>query len=161
MRKCPKCNSLVGADLTEHCGVPLEPPPEEEEGISAAATVALSPEQIAKLTGGALAGEPPPRRRSGRTTAAASPPPARPPSAGFAAVRTRNRAADRAFVLGLLAILPLFPIALAAFVYGILGLSHAAQESQATGRGKAWLGVVSGALFGVVWTAVTVSVLLG
>jgi hypothetical protein len=158
MRKCPKCNSLVGADATEHCGVPLEA--FAEEGISAAATVALSPEQIARLTGGSPPSEESPRPRSGRTTLQATPP-ARPPSTGFAAVATRNRAADRAFVLGLLAILPLFPIALAAFVYGILGLSHAAQGAGATGRGKAWLGVVSGALFGVVWTAVTVSVLLG
>lgn len=160
MRKCPKCNSLVGDDVTEHCGVPIDPP---EQGISAAATVALSPEQLAKLTAESRQDEAhevqPPRHPSVPIPSAK--PPARPPSAGFAAVAVHNRAADRAFVLGLLAILPLFPIALAAFVYGILGLSHAAQTPRAQGRGKAWLGVVSGALFGVAWTALTVSFLLG
>lgn len=164
MRKCPKCNSLVGDDVTEHCGVELDAPDEE---ISAAATVALSPEQLARLTqeSRSTQGTPTaareaaaPRRPSVR---APSPAPAPPPSTGFAAVAARNRAADRAFVFGLLAILPLFPIALAAFVYGVLGLSHAAQTSGAQGRGKAWLGVLSGTVFGVVWTAVTVSLLLG
>lgn len=162
MRKCPKCNSLVGDDVTEHCGVPLDEP---KSGISATATVALSPEQIASLTGETRPTPPPRRPPAEAGSRGRRPPtgsrPARPAGTGFAAVATHNKAADRALQLGVLAILPLFPIALAAFVYGILGLSFAAHTPAAPGRGKAWFGVVSGALFGIVWTAVTASLLLG
>jgi hypothetical protein len=54
------------------------------------------------------------------------------------------------------AIIPCFPIGLAGLVLGILGLKHARLHPQSKGRVHAWIGIIAGGLFGILWTVLTI-----
>lgn len=60
------------------------------------------------------------------------------------------------YYLGVFSIIPCFPIGLAALVLGILGLRKVKQEPAVRGTVHAWIGILVGGFFGLVWLAVTV-----
>lgn len=67
----------------------------------------------------------------------------------------RNSPALTAYYLGVFSIIPFFPIALGAFVLGILGLRKRAREPQIGGAVHAWIGIVLGFIFTLLWGGAT------
>lgn len=59
------------------------------------------------------------------------------------------------YYLGVFSIIPCFPIGLAALVLGILGLRKVKQQPEVKGTVHAWIGILVGGFFGLVWLAVT------
>jgi hypothetical protein len=68
----------------------------------------------------------------------------------------KNPYALIAYYCGVFSIIPCFPIGLAALVLGILRLKHARQHPESKGKVHAWIGIVAGAIFGILWTVLTV-----
>lgn len=64
------------------------------------------------------------------------------------------------YYLGVFSIIPCFPIGLAALVLGILGLRKVKQEPAVRGTVHAWIGILVGGFFGLVWLAMTMLVVL-
>lgn len=64
------------------------------------------------------------------------------------------------YYLGVFSIIPCFPIGLAAFVLGIMGLKKARQNPQVKGKVHAWIGILAGGFFGLIWLAATVMAFL-
>jgi len=60
------------------------------------------------------------------------------------------------YYLGVFSIIPCFPIGLAALVLGILGLRKVKQQPEVKGTVHAWIGILAGGFFGLLWLAVTV-----
>jgi hypothetical protein len=67
----------------------------------------------------------------------------------------KNSAALIAYYCGVFSVLPCFPIGLAGLVLGIKGLRYANEHPAAKGKVHAWIGIVAGGLFGIVWLVVT------
>jgi hypothetical protein len=67
----------------------------------------------------------------------------------------KNPQALMAYYLGLFSLIPCFPLGIAAFVLGILGLRHARRDPAVRGRVHAWIGIVLGGFFGLLWLAFT------
>jgi hypothetical protein len=67
----------------------------------------------------------------------------------------KNASALIAYYLGVFSVIPCFPIGLAGLVLGIKGLGYAKQHPQARGRVHAWIGIIAGGLFGLLWTVLT------
>ena len=65
----------------------------------------------------------------------------------------KNPKALIAYYLGLLSLFPLFgfPIGIAAFVLGILGLRDRKRNPVIKGSAHAWIGIGCGGLFAIVW----------
>jgi hypothetical protein len=72
----------------------------------------------------------------------------------------KNVPALIAYYCGVFSIIPCFPIGLAGLVLGILGLKHAKQHPASRGHVHAWIGIVAGGLFGILWTVLTVLVVI-
>jgi hypothetical protein len=68
----------------------------------------------------------------------------------------KNAYALIAYYCGVFAVIPCFPIGLVGLVLGILGLKHANLHPQSKGRVHAWIGIIAGGLFGILWTVLTV-----
>jgi hypothetical protein len=68
----------------------------------------------------------------------------------------KNPPALIAYYLGLFSMLPCFPIGLAAFVLGIMGLRNVKRNPEVRGTVHAWIGIVMGFLFGGLWTSLTI-----
>ena len=87
------------------------------------------------------------------------------PSSGDATgglIPYRNVPALVAYYFGVFSILPLigFPLGIAAFILGILGLRKAAQVPEAKDKIHAWVGIIAGGLFALIWgTCVVLSVI--
>jgi hypothetical protein len=73
----------------------------------------------------------------------------------------KNPHALIAYYCGVFAVIPCFPIGLVGLVLGILGLKHARLHPQSKGKVHAWVGIVAGGLFGILWTILTVVALIG
>jgi hypothetical protein len=65
------------------------------------------------------------------------------------------------YYLGVFSIIPCFPIGLAAFVLGIMGLKKAKQNPEVKGKVHAWIGILAGGFFGLIWLGLTVLAILG
>lgn len=67
-----------------------------------------------------------------------------------------------AYYLGVFSVIPLIGVLLgfAALVLGVLGLRFLHENPKAGGAVHAWIGIIAGGLFGVVWLAVTILVIV-
>ena len=68
----------------------------------------------------------------------------------------KNPAALFAYYCGIFSILPCFPLGIAAFILGIVGLRNVKKNPELRGTAHAWIGIITGLLFGGFWTLVTV-----
>ena len=68
----------------------------------------------------------------------------------------KNMPALIAYYCGVFSIIPCFPIGITAVILGIMGLRKASQEPQVKGQVHAWIGIIAGGLFGLLWTVITV-----
>ena len=68
----------------------------------------------------------------------------------------KNSAALIAYYCGVFAVIPCFPIGLAGVVLGIKGLRYAGEHPESKGKVHAWIGIVAGGLFGLLWLVLTV-----
>ena len=68
----------------------------------------------------------------------------------------KNVPALMAYYCGVFSIIPFFPIGIAAFVLGIIGLKRRKRNPVIRGAAHAWIGILIGGLFGLIWTVLTV-----
>ncbi|MCY2964842.1 MAG: hypothetical protein NT069_14595 [Planctomycetota bacterium] len=68
----------------------------------------------------------------------------------------KNAPALIAYYCGLFSIFPCFPLGWVAFIMGIKGLKKVKEEPQVRGTVHAWIGVIMGGLFGLIWTLGTI-----
>lgn len=73
----------------------------------------------------------------------------------------KNPPALIAYYLGLFSLLPCFPIGLVALVLGIIGLRKVYATPEVRGTVHAWIGIILGGFFGLLWTAITVLGVVG
>jgi hypothetical protein len=67
----------------------------------------------------------------------------------------KNVPALMAYYLGVFSVIPCFPIGLAGVVLGIKGLQMAKQKPEVKGKVHAWIGILVGGFFGLLWLAFT------
>ena len=67
----------------------------------------------------------------------------------------KNAPALVAYYCGVFSVLPLFPIGMTAFVLGVIGLRRHRREPAVRGRVHAWIGILVGGFFGLIWTIAT------
>ena len=67
----------------------------------------------------------------------------------------KNSSALIAYYCGVFSVIPCFPIGLVGFVLGIKGLRYAKEHPASKGQVHAWIGIVAGGLFGLLWLVVT------
>ncbi len=72
----------------------------------------------------------------------------------------KNVPALMAYYCGVFSIIPFFPIGIAAFVLGIIGLKRRKRNPVIRGAAHAWIGIIIGGLFGLIWTAATVAIIV-
>ncbi len=65
-----------------------------------------------------------------------------------------------AYYCGVFSIIPFFPIGIAAFVLGIIGLRRRKRNPVIRGAAHAWIGIIIGGLFGLIWAGVTVATII-
>lgn len=68
----------------------------------------------------------------------------------------KNPAALIAYYLGVFSLIPFFVIGIAALVLGIIGLRNRKRNPAIRGAIHAWIGIIVGGLFGVLWLVLTV-----
>lgn len=68
----------------------------------------------------------------------------------------KNVPALFAYYLGVFSVIPCFPIGIIAVVLGIKGLRVAKEKPQVRGQVHAWIGIVAGGFFGLVWLGLTI-----
>ncbi len=167
-RRC-KGENPPGAAMCVHCHYDLSAPPPMNLRRAPAAfaserIVRQTPDQVAAALGGMAAGggacgqgaatprvEAPDVSQGTRPTA--------PTRVAIPRVRPQsNRLATVAFCLGIFSAIPcLGPfLGIPAVTLGILGLRHAAARPQAAGKTQAWLGIILGGVFWLVWITVLV-----
>lgn len=73
----------------------------------------------------------------------------------------KNLPALLAYYAGVFSILPFFPIGLCAIGLGIAGLRKRKREPWVRGAVHAWIGIVLGTVFGLLWGALTVLAIVG
>lgn len=73
----------------------------------------------------------------------------------------KNVPALIAYYCGVFSIIPCFLLGWVAFVMGIIGLRKAIREPQVKGKVHAWIGIVAGLLFGLIYTGLTVLGIVG
>jgi hypothetical protein len=73
----------------------------------------------------------------------------------------KNVPALFAYYLGVFSIIPCFPVGIAAVILGIKGLKVAREKPQVRGQVHAWIGIVAGGCFGLLWLAFTVLMAVG
>jgi hypothetical protein len=67
----------------------------------------------------------------------------------------KNSSALIAYYCGVFSVLPCFPIGLVGLVLGIKGLKYAKAHPESKGKVHAWIGIIAGGLFGLLWLVVT------
>ncbi|MCH8880746.1 MAG: hypothetical protein IID34_12810 [Planctomycetes bacterium] len=72
----------------------------------------------------------------------------------------KNVPALMAYYCGVFSIIPFFPIGIAAFVLGIIGLKRRKRNPVIRGAAHAWIGIIIGGLFGLIWTALTGAIII-
>lgn len=65
------------------------------------------------------------------------------------------------YYLGVFSILPLFPIGIAALILGIAGLKKRREQPEVKGAVHAWIGIIAGGAFGLLWLVLTVAMVVG
>ncbi len=73
----------------------------------------------------------------------------------------KNPPALIAYYLGLFSLLPCFPIGLAALVLGGMGLQRVRANPEVRGTVHAWIGIILGGFFGLLWTICTLFAVIG
>jgi len=73
----------------------------------------------------------------------------------------KNPAALFAYYCGIFSILPCFPLGITAFILGIIGLRAVKRDPSLRGTAHAWIGIVTGFLFGGFWTLITAFAVFG
>lgn len=68
----------------------------------------------------------------------------------------RNVPALVGYYCGVFAIIPCFPIGIAGLVLGIIGLRKANRNPEIKGKVHAWIGIIFGGLFSLLWLVLTV-----
>lgn len=93
-----------------------------------------------------------------RTTPPPLTPVAAPDSGLNKVIPYKNVAALMAYYFGVFSVLPMVGLFLgiAAFILGIIGLKYRRANPQAGGTVHAWIGIVMGGLFGLLWLALIV-----
>jgi len=72
----------------------------------------------------------------------------------------KNPSALTAYYLGLFSLLPCFPLGLAALFLGIKGLLAVKKNPAIRGTVHAWIGILMGGFFGLLWTIGTMGVVV-
>jgi hypothetical protein len=67
----------------------------------------------------------------------------------------KNSSALIAYYCGVFSVIPCFPIGVAGFVLGLKGLRYAKEHPASKGQVHAWIGIVAGGLFGLLWLVLT------
>lgn len=73
----------------------------------------------------------------------------------------KNVPALIAYYCGVFSIIPCFVLGWVAFVMGIIGLRKANREPHVKGKVHAWIGIIAGLLFGLIYTGLTVLGVVG
>jgi hypothetical protein len=73
----------------------------------------------------------------------------------------KNVPALIAYYCGVFSIIPCFAIGIAGFVLGIIGLKKRKENPAIKGSVHAWIGILAGGFFGLIWLAVTVFGVIG
>lgn len=68
----------------------------------------------------------------------------------------KNAPALIAYYAGVFSVIPFFPIGLTALALGIIGLRARKRNPAIRGAVHAWIGILVGGFFGLLWLAVTV-----
>ncbi len=68
----------------------------------------------------------------------------------------KNMPALFAYYCGVFSLIPLFPIGIVAVILGIIGLRAYKRQPAIRGRVHAWIGIILGGLFGLLYLALTV-----
>lgn len=87
------------------------------------------------------------------------PPPPRSAPAGDATggvIPYKNAPALIAYYAGVFSVIPFFPIGLTALALGIIGLRARKRNPAIRGAIHAWIGIIVGGFFGLLWLALTV-----
>jgi hypothetical protein len=61
-----------------------------------------------------------------------------------------------AYYAGVFSVIPIFPIGLGALALGIVGLLRRSRNPAIKGAVHAWIGIIVGGLFGVLWLVLTI-----
>lgn len=72
----------------------------------------------------------------------------------------KNPPALFAYYLGLFSLLPCFPIGLVALTLGIIGLRKVRATPEVRGTVHAWIGIILGGLFGILWAVITATAVI-
>ncbi len=67
----------------------------------------------------------------------------------------RNQPALWSYYLGVFSLIPCFPIGVVAFVLGIRGLREVRDDPRVRGTIHAWIGILVGGFFGILWVGVS------
>ena len=68
----------------------------------------------------------------------------------------KNVPALIAYYCGVFSIIPCFPIGIAALILGIMGLRRAKAHPQSRGQVHAWIGILAGGFFGLLYLVVPI-----
>jgi len=82
------------------------------------------------------------------------------PSVITTLIPSGNPPALAAYYCGVFSVIPLCFIGWAAVILGIIGLRHEQRTPEVKGGAHAWVGIIVGGVFGVLWTAVTIFLLI-
>ncbi len=85
-----------------------------------------------------------------------APPPPQPPDAVSTLIPYKNVPALIAYYCGVFSLIPCLFIGWAGLVLGIIGLKRAKEHPEAKGRVHAWIGIIVGGLFALIYTATTI-----
>ena len=68
-----------------------------------------------------------------------------------------------AYYLGVFSVIPCvgLPLGIAAVALGIMGLRRAAKHPESKGKVHAWVGIIVGGIFGLIYLALTILMLAG
>ena len=72
----------------------------------------------------------------------------------------KNAPALIAYYAGVFSVIPVFPIGLLALALGIVGLRARKRTPAIKGSMHAWIGIIVGGFFGVLWLVVTALILI-
>lgn len=141
---CSNCNgeNLTGSTVCVHCGREL--------------AAALSPAPMAPPASPDASGA------WGPPAPAAASDPAAPPPIIAQVIPYKNVPALVAYYLGVFSVIPCIglPLGIAAVVLGILGLRRAKKHPESKGKVHAWVGIIVGGIFGLIYLALGVVLLI-
>jgi len=73
----------------------------------------------------------------------------------------KNASALVAYYLGVFSLIPFFPLGIAAFGLGLYGLRAAKKHPEAKGKAHAWVGILVGGFFGLLYLIGTIGAIVG